>query len=34
MKVGQGWIMGIALGIIFYRWWLETRHARKVRTTA
>ncbi len=34
MKVGQGWIMGIALGIIFYRWWLETRHARNARTAA
>ena len=25
MKVGQGWIMGLALGIIFYRWWLNSR---------
>ena len=34
MKVGQGWIMGIALGIIFYRWWLETRRARKASSMA
>ncbi len=25
MKVGQGWIMGLALIIIFYRWWLEVK---------
>ena len=25
MKVGQGWIMGLALGVVFYRWWLESR---------
>ncbi len=28
MKVGQGWVMGVALGIVFYRWWLETQRTR------